>query len=85
MNSPALTRKLPARLAPVAFSFYMSAIMAFVMCLVLTAVGSGLGEGYAQRVLHTYAIAWPVAFLCVLAVRPVVLFLVRCTVQAPGP
>lgn len=77
------SRKLPARWAPFAFSFYMSAVVAFIMSIVLTGVNTGLGEGLFARVLHAYLVAWPVAFVCVTAVRPLVVRLVQLTVAPP--
>ncbi|KIP99671.1 MULTISPECIES: DUF2798 domain-containing protein [Pseudomonas] len=74
--------KLPARLSPVAFAFFMSGIMAFLMCLVITATNRGLSDGYLGAVLEAYQLAMPVAFVCVMGVRPVVLHLVRLTVRA---
>ncbi len=83
-NLPSARRarwKLPARFAPQVFAFYMAAIMAMLMCTVIVAVSSGVGEGFALRVLHAYRLAMPVAFLCVLVVRPLVMHLVKWTVQ----
>ncbi len=73
--------KLHPRLLPVAFSFYMSGIMAFLMCLIITAANQGVGDHYFAQVLHAYAIAMPAAFVCVLSVRPIVLTLVKWTVR----
>lgn len=73
--------KLPAKAAPVAFAFFMSGIMAMLMCLVITAANRGLSDGYLQAVLQAYSLAMPVAFVCVMAVRPVVMALVKLTVR----
>ncbi|MGE8295417.1 MAG: DUF2798 domain-containing protein [Pseudomonas sp.] len=75
--------KLPARAMPVAFAFYMSGIMAMLMTLVITAANRGIGEGYLQAALSAYSLAMPVAFVCVMLVRPIVLKLVSLTVRAP--
>ena len=40
------TRKLGARATPYVFAFYMSSIMAMLMCFVITAANSGIGEQY---------------------------------------
>lgn len=79
-------RKLPARYSPVVFAFFMSAIMAFLMCLVITAANNSLTKAYLVNeylvgVLHAYALAMPVAFVCVLAVRPLVIKLVGLCVS----
>jgi hypothetical protein len=79
---PAGGRKLPARFTPVAFAFYMSAIMAFLMSLIIVAANSGVSEGYLGNVLHAYRIAMPSAFGCILLVRPLVMRLVKLTVNS---
>ncbi len=75
--------KLPARMAPVAFAFFMSCIVSAVMSLAITAINTGLPPDYLPRVLRAYLAAWPVAFIGVLAVRPLVIRLVALTVEPP--
>lgn len=77
-------RRLPRlhkRFTPLVFAFYMAGIMALLMSAVIVAAGSGLGGDYHWRVLRAYALAMPVAFFCVMLVRPVVMRLVALTVQ----
>lgn len=83
MTSTTLTRrrKLGVRATPYVFALYMSSIMALLMCFVITAANSGLGEGYVTNALKAYQLAMPVAFACVLVVRPIVLKLVAWTVH----
>jgi len=83
MNPSRTTRfaKLPKACAPVVFAFYMSAIMAGLMCTVIVGVGTGWAPGFAVKVVEAYLLAMPTAFLCVLAVRPVVVRLVGWTVR----
>ena len=79
-----LRRRLPRlhkRVTPLVFAFYMAGIMALLMSAVIVAAGSGLGADYPWRVLRAYALAMPVAFVCVMLVRPVVMRLVALTVQ----
>lgn len=73
--------KLPLRLAPYVFAFYMSGLMAAVMTCVITALNRGLGAGYLETVLKVYAMTMPVAFCSVLLVRPIVGNLVEWTVR----
>ncbi len=73
-------RKLPYKFSSLAFAFYMATIIAFMMCLLLTAINTGVDTRFIQRVLSTYVIAMPVAFACVVLVRPLVLYLVSKTV-----
>ncbi|PJY97853.1 DUF2798 domain-containing protein [Pseudomonas donghuensis] len=75
-------RKLGVRATPYVFAFYMSAIMALLMCFVITAANAGIDEQYLGNVLKAYQLAMPVAFACVLVVRPIVLKLVAWTVHA---
>ncbi|MGH8382965.1 DUF2798 domain-containing protein [Pseudomonas sp.] len=76
-------RKLGVRTTPYVFAFYMSAIMALLMCFVITAANAGIDAYYLSNVLKAYQLAMPVAFACVLVVRPIVLKLVAWTVH-PG-
>lgn len=80
--SAMIIRKLPQRYTPIVFAFFMSAIMALLMCLVITAASSGLRGDYVERVMHAYKLAMPVAFVCVLAVRPLVIRLVTLCVRS---
>lgn len=73
-------RKLPYKFSSLAFAFYMATIIAFMMCLLLTAINTGVDTQFIQRVLSTYVIAMPVAFACVVLVHPLVLYLVSKTV-----
>ena len=73
--------KLSVRATPYVFAFYMSTIMAFLMSLVITAANSGIESDYLSNVLHAYQLAMPVAFLCILVVRPIVMRLVSLTVH----
>lgn len=59
----------------------MSTIMAFLMSLVITAANAGIEHDYLSNVLHAYQLAMPVAFLCILVVRPIVVRLVSFTVH----
>jgi len=73
--------KLPAKFTPVVFAFYMAAIMAFLMCSVIVGIGQGFGAEFPAKVLQAYVVAMPTAFVCVMLVRPMVMRLVRWTVQ----
>jgi hypothetical protein len=73
--------KLPSRATPVVFAFFMSSIMAFLMSLVITAANTGVGPGYLSATLKAYQLAMPVAFVCVMLVRPIVIWLVKVTVR----
>ncbi|WP_248741929.1 MULTISPECIES: DUF2798 domain-containing protein [unclassified Pseudomonas] len=74
-------RKLSTRATPYVFALYMATIMAFLMSLVITAANSGIESDYLSNALHAYKLAMPVAFLCILVVRPIVVKLVALTVH----
>ncbi|MDF0729967.1 DUF2798 domain-containing protein [Pseudomonas entomophila] len=74
-------RKLHPATTPYVFAFYMSAIMALLMCFVITAANGGMEGDYLGKVLKAYQLAMPVAFVCVLMVRPLVVRLVAVTVR----
>jgi len=74
-------RKLSSRVTPYVFALYMATIMAFLMSLVITAANSGIDNDYLSNALHAYKLAMPVAFLCILVVRPIVIKLVAMTVH----
>jgi hypothetical protein len=76
--------RVPARFTPFVFAFYMSSIMAMLMCLAIVGAGTGVHDGYAMRVWQAYKLAMPVAFVCVLIVRPVVVRLVLLSVRQPA-
>ena len=73
--------RLPARMMPLVFAFWMAAIMALLMCTVISIANTGIDAGLPLRVLKAYALAMPVAFACVLLVRPLVARLVRLCVR----
>lgn len=77
--------KLPSKLTGAAFAFYMSAIVALIMTAALTALNVGVDRDFSTSVLRGYLVAWPVAFLSVLLVRPLVVRLVSWTVDSPRP
>lgn len=65
VTSSGRSKKLPGKLKPVVFAFYMSAIMAALMCFIITAVNQGFGHHYLLNVFHAYEVAMPVSFyLC---------------------
>lgn len=80
--STAIIGKLPARYTSIVFAFFMSAIMALLMCFVITVASNGLHNDYFSKVMHAYTLAMPVAFVCILIVRPVVIKLVGLCVKS---
>ena len=81
-SQQASSRKLHPKATPYVFAFFMSSIMAMLMCFVITAANGGLDDHYLSNVLNAYRLAMPVAFICVLIVRPIVVRLVALTVHS---
>ncbi len=77
------TVRLHKRHTPWVFAFFMAAIMAMIMCTVIVGANTGVDGDLPNRILGAYALAMPVAFLSVLAVRPVVMRLVSLVIH-PG-
>lgn len=75
------TLRLHRRYATLASMVYMSMIMSLFMSLLITAVNSGLEGNFLLRVWHSYQLSVPCAVLCTIAVKPVVSWLVKTTVQ----
>jgi len=73
--------RFPKAISPYIFAFYMAAIMAFLMSLVITLAEFGLGPHYMTNVMNAYQVAMPAAFVCILIVRPIVIRLVGLTVH----
>ncbi|WP_205625756.1 DUF2798 domain-containing protein [Moraxella bovoculi] len=59
----------------------MSGIMAFLMSAVSVTVNTGFGGKYFTHVIGAYFIAFPIAFVCVAILRPVVMKLVDLTIK----
>ncbi|MGX2956180.1 DUF2798 domain-containing protein [Ursidibacter arcticus] len=72
---------IPARYTPYVVAFYMAGFMAFLMSAVLVAINTGVGDGYVKRVLFNYSIAMPIAFVCVVLIRPIITKLTNFTVK----
>lgn len=76
--------RLPPKMMPLVFAFWMAAIMALLMCTVITMANTGIDAGLPRRVGRAYVLAMPVAFACVLLVRPLVTRLVCLCVRGPA-
>lgn len=73
--------RIPRRFTPALFAFYMAAIMAFLMTLVITLINEGITPGFVGTVLRSYVLSMPVAFICVMIVRPLVVRLVAWSIK----
>lgn len=71
------------RFAPLAFAILMSFYMVSGMTFVITWVNTGLGGDFLLRWGKAFLVAWPVAFLLVLAGAPRIRRLVEGMVIKP--
>lgn len=75
-------KKLPKKYASLAFTFYATAMMAFIMSAFLVAFNTGIDSGWPMRTLQAYVLAWPMAFISLLTVRPLVVKLVAWSTES---
>lgn len=77
-------KKIPAQFTPLVLAFYMALMMAFLMSAAIVGLHTGFGPHYLASVFRAYVVAMPIAFCCVLFVRPLAVRLLACTVES-GP
>ena len=75
-------KKIPGKYSGIVFTFYATALMAFIMSAFLVAFNTGVDSGWPLRTLRAYALAWPLAFVSLLSIRPLVLKLVAWSTEA---
>jgi|TARA_R100001369_G_scaffold8045_5_gene19760 hypothetical protein len=63
----------------------MASITAFLMTLVITLINQGITPGFVGTVLRSYLLTMPVAFICVLIVRPLVVRMVTWSIEKEEP
>lgn len=61
---------IPARHANLLFAALMSLSMAFLMSALITLINRGAGSGYLTAWMQSFITAWPVAFVLVLVLAP---------------
>jgi hypothetical protein len=54
------------------FAFFMSILMAFLMSGVLTAIHLGITPHFIAQWLHSFVLAWPIAFPSIILIAPAV-------------
>lgn len=75
-------KKIPQKYAPIVFTFYATMLMAFIMSAVLVALNNGVNSEWLPRTLRSYALAWPIAFVSLLTVRPLVMKMTRWSTES---
>ncbi len=61
---------VPARYARYVFTTIMSIYMVTIMTFVITLVNTGFDSNFFWRWLHSFYIAWPIAFVLILIGAP---------------
>lgn len=64
--------KIPARFAPILFGALLSAIMVTIVSAFVIATTQGFHSGFLGQWAKSCATTWPVAFLSVTLIAPVV-------------
>lgn len=75
---------MPARFAPLLFSFILSGMMSFVVSGIATLRNAGLTNGVLSLWISAWLVSWLIAFPVVLIVAPVARRLVSLLVRAPA-
>ncbi|WP_420004792.1 DUF2798 domain-containing protein [Arenibacterium sp. LLYu02] len=75
---------IPARYAPILFGFLLSGLMSFIVTGVATLRALGLSPDLMSKWLSAWSFGWPVAFVVVLGVAPMVRWMVAKLTAAPG-
>jgi hypothetical protein len=76
-------KKLPNKFTPLVLGFWMSLLMAALMCLIVTAINTGIDAELGRRWLQAFVLVWPIAFAVLLVLRPVALRLTAWMVEHP--
>ena len=76
--------RIPARLAPLMFGAWLSAIMVAVVSAFVLATTRGLHAGFVADWLRSCVTTWPVAFPTVTLVAPWVRRIVAGFTERPG-
>jgi Protein of unknown function (DUF2798) len=64
--------KINPKYADLLFAFFMSVLMALLMSGVLTAIHLGYTQNFVAQWLHSFLLAWPIAFPSILLLAPIV-------------
>ncbi len=82
MNDP-MTKKLPVRLFQPLFGLFMAFFMSFLMSGAITAINVGLPPDFFSRWMHSWGLAFMLAYPAILIVAPIARRLTLKLVQSP--
>ena len=74
-------KKIPKKYTPILFSLYALGIMVAIMSSVLVGLNAGFNDEWFGRVVRSYFVTWPIAFVSLMVVRPIVMRLVAWTTE----
>ncbi|MBK8197402.1 MAG: DUF2798 domain-containing protein [Acidobacteria bacterium] len=78
-----MTKKLPVRLFQPIFGLFMALFMSFLMSGAITALNIGLPPDFVSRWLHSWSIAFVIAYPVILVVAPMARRLALHFVESP--
>lgn len=78
-----MTKKLPVRLFQPLFGLFMAFFMSFLMSGAITAINVGLPPDFFSRWIHSWGLAFMLAYPAILIVAPLARRLTLKLVQSP--
>lgn len=75
--------RIHAKHAHVLFAFFMSCFMGFMMSGIVTLINQGLSTQYLMQWMHAFVRVWPIAFVLIFLLRPLVTRIVSNLVMQP--
>jgi hypothetical protein len=76
--------RIPARFAPILFGALLSALMVMLVSAFVLATSQGIGPGFLGLWISSCLKTWPVAFVAVTLLAPLVRKIVARLTTAPG-
>ncbi|MBY9066378.1 DUF2798 domain-containing protein [Hyphomonas sp. WL0036] len=78
-----MSRKLPVRLFQPLFGLFMAFFMSFLMSGAITAINIGFPADFASRWMHSWGLAFMLAYPAILIVAPIARRLTLKLVESP--
>ena len=69
---------------PLLMALFMSCFMAFLMSGIVTLINQGYFDGFFAQRMHAYIRVWPIAFVLLYILRPLVTKIVAYLVKSNG-
>lgn len=78
-----MSRKLPVRLFQPVFGLFMAIFMSFLMSGAITALNIGLPPDFVSRWMHSWGVAFSLAYPAILIVAPIARRIALRLVESP--